>query len=139
MNRTLLSYGWKVVWLAGFMILANFAFHLEKQVQEATSSTFEMAPLFWFYSIVPLMFGIYASLVLVKKWSVHVNWPLLLCVALPCLLLACSNLILYFFSSFEIPVYLHVPHWLLLNSISNLFGMVAGISLVLSLFNDTKK
>lgn len=135
MKRGWKAYVWKLLWLVGFIILLNFHFNLGEEIRETASTNFVMTPYLWFNAVMSFVIGLYIALFFVKRWRWNFNLPLYLCVATPCLLIHFSIPIL-FSASIE---GLKLPLWFVSASTSNIVGIVAGISLLLSMFSDSSE
>ncbi|WP_299514534.1 hypothetical protein [uncultured Rummeliibacillus sp.] len=138
-----LSYFWKILWIIGLIILARLSFSYEIQSKQSADATFNLIPLIWFKVIISILFGLYLSLILVKKWSFKINPSLIWCVSIPSLLLSFTYPITATLASFnnlpEVIANSSILYWLInVRSSSNIFGIVAGLSLILSLFNDSR-
>ncbi|TRZ40563.1 hypothetical protein CEQ21_06580 [Niallia circulans] len=139
MKNNWVSYLLKLIWFIGLVALAIIAFNLDNHIQQSASETFNLLPVIWTKLVISIIFGLYISLILVKKWSFKLNFSLLLCVAIPCLILSFAFPILASLSLGG-----HLPEILESSSISfelqkifsmNVVGIIAGLSLILSLFN----
>lgn len=138
-----LSYFWKILWIIGLIILARISFIYEIQVKQSANETFSLIPLIWFKVIISIVFGLYVSLIFVKKWSFNINPSLIWCVSIPSLLLSFIYPIVATLASFnnlpEVIANSSILYWLInVTSSSNVFGIVAGLSLILSLFNNSR-
>lgn len=137
------SYFWKILWIVGFILLAKISLSYEIQIKQSASETFYLIPVIWFSFFISIIFGLYLSLIFVKKWTFNINSSLLWCVSIPAFLLS-----LIFPISSTLASYNNLPdfianssilYWLInVTSSSNVFGIVAGLSIILSLFNDTR-
>ncbi len=76
------TYLWKLLWVFGLVLLSSIIVHFENQVRYIVNATFNFSLLIWSNLIFSIIFGIYISLIFVKKWyfankisfkSVHVN------------------------------------------------------------------
>lgn len=135
-----LSYFWKVLWIIGLIILARFSFSYEIQIKQSTNETFSLIPLIWFKLIVSIVFGLYLSLIYVKKWTFNINPSLLWCISIPSLLLSFTYPTLAYVKDLpEVIANSSILYWLInVTSSSNVFGIVAGLSLIVSLFNSSQ-
>lgn len=135
------TFIFKIIWLIGLFALVFIGYHYEQIVKENTAITFNMMAEFWFSSSVPFLFGIYFSLLFVKKWSCKVNMPLLLCISIPCLILTFYSPVVYTIvatttsspSSFSVPI----PFWLYKVNYFGIVPIVAGFTLITGLFGAT--
>ena len=136
------KYIWKLIWLVGLVILVHFGNEVEQIVRNYVSIKFNMQPLFWLHAIVPFILGIYISLLFVERWAFNFNLPLLLCVALPCSIIAfyvpiihtTMAIIAIDSSSFSIPI----PLWTMNQTTSSTVSVVAGLTLMFGLFGKKK-
>lgn len=137
-----ISYFMKIIWVIGLIILVNLNLFFSNQLLETANAEFNPVPVLWFDVIFPILLGIYIALLLVKKWSININPALLWCVAAPCLLLLLTYPTLATLSTLEILPesfsYEFTLTWLFKATISTptVFGIVAGITLTLSLFSN---
>lgn len=134
-----LSYFLKILWVVGLIILVIISFNYENQIKQNASETFNLIPVILSKIIISIIFGLYISLVFVKKWSFSINLSLLWCVAIPCMLLSFANPILSTLSSFDsLPENIGsspIFFWVLAISSSDMFGIIAGLTIILSLFD----
>ncbi|KGR79023.1 hypothetical protein [Ureibacillus manganicus] len=131
--KKLLPYLWKLAWVVGLFLLIIIGFDIEKQIQSYSASTFNIAPNIWGFFIIHFIWGIYLSLILIKKWTFQINLPLLICVFLPCVLF---SLIL----PISAITSMHFPFgvWFLNVIPSGVIEIVAGLTFMLSIFNNIK-
>ena len=134
-----LSYFLKFFWVVGLIILAIISFNYENQLQHTATETFNFIPVIWSKLFMSIVFGLYISLLFVKKWSFNINPSLLWCVAGPCIILSLAFPILVTLSSVN-----SLPEMITSSPISsglqkmystNIFGIIAGLTIILSLFN----
>lgn len=134
-----ISYLLKTFWVIGLIILAIISFNYENQIQQTSRETFNFIPFIWSKQFISIIFGLYISLIFVKKWSFSVNPPLLWCVAIPCLIISFAFPIVVTLSSVN-----YLPEIIANSPISfglqkifstNVFGIIAGLTMILSLFN----
>jgi hypothetical protein len=134
-----LSYFLKILWVVGLIILAIISFNYENQIQQTASETYNFIPVIWSKLFISIIFGLYISLVFVKKWSFSINPSLLWCVAIPCIILSFAFPIFVTLSSVD-----YLPEIITSSPISsglqkiystNVFGIIAGLTIILSLFN----
>lgn len=140
MKSKWLSYILKILWVVGLILLAIISFNYQNQIQQTASETFNMVPTIWIEPLISIIFGFYISFIVVKKWSLSVNLSLLWCVAIPCLILTLSLPILVTLSSVnyfsEIPITASFSFGLQKIYSTNAFGIIAGLTIILSLFNS---
>lgn len=138
MNESIRSlYLKNILWLIGLIILTNVSSNVETYFRIMAQKTFVGYPLVWFTFINSIIFGIYISIVLVKKWSLNLNVPLLSFAFIPSLLVAiCYPLLVAIEMAFGILIPF-IPSWILNIAISDMevFGIIAGLTLILGLFN----
>jgi len=129
----------KFIWFIGLIALAIIAFNLDNQIQQSASETYSLLPVIWTKLVISIIFGLYISLILVKKWSIKVNFSLLWCVAIPSLILSVAFPILASLSLSG-----HLPGIVESSPISfglqkifsmNIIGIIAGLTIILSFFN----
>lgn len=129
------TYVMKLLWGVGLFVLIFSSSTLGLSVQKKAETTFINEPLFWFDSMVPVVFGLYLSLLFVKRWTVKVHKPLFLCVTIPCLILTLYVPSVYTFSfSPSVEDFLPNPFWLLSKDSFRIIPIVAGLTLLPSLF-----
>ena len=129
----LLPYLRKVLWVVGLIILAITSFDYASQAQQTMNATASLVSYVWTKLFISIIFGLYISILLVKKWSIKINPSLLICVTIPCLLL-----------SFAYPIWsIHEPNlspsivFSLMKILSTgMLGTIAGLTLVLGIFNN---
>ena len=137
-----ISYFKKIIWVIGFIILVNLSLDFSNQLRKTANAEFNPVPVLWFDVIAPILLGIYIAILLVKKWSININHALLWCVAAPCLLLLLTYPTLATLSTYEILPesfsYEFTINWLFKATVSTpiVFGIVAGMTLTLSLFSN---
>lgn len=126
----------KLFWVVGLLGLLFMSYHLEQSLQQKASETYHILPLFWFYSTAPFLLGVYLSLLFVKKWLFRMNKPLFLCVTVPCLIISFYlPTVTTFFSNLT---FLPNVLWPLELSIFGIIPMVAGLTLIVGLFEVTQ-
>lgn len=79
-----------------------------------------------------IILGIYISLIFVKKWSLNINPTLLWGVSIPCLFIS-------IFSPIMITLGKSISYWVIQISTFEVFGIVSGMTLILSLFSNQSK
>lgn len=133
------SYFLKFIWTVGLIVFAILSIDYEYQLKQTATETFKFIPLIWSKLIISIVFGLYFSLLFVKKWSIRINPSLLWCVAIPCIILSFAFPILVSLSSAgQLPADIAsspIPSWLQSIYSTNLFGILAGLTLILSFFN----
>lgn len=127
-------YLWKIAWIFGLIFLANISLLVENHFKEIANETFNPIPLVWSDSLIPLIFGIYLSLVFMKRWSLYVDKTLLIFVFIPSFLVSFCYPILVMFDNWGISI--SIPYWLIRISNMEVFGIIAGLTLILGTFNN---
>ncbi|RHW41572.1 hypothetical protein D1B31_07590 [Neobacillus notoginsengisoli] len=137
------NYLLKILWVVGLVFLAKLSFDYKNAVKQASNDTFNLTPVIWANFFTSVIFGLYLSLVLIKKWSFKINHALLWFAAVPCLLLA---LIYPLLASFEYagdgpPIWEHSLAQLVMIGMGNpgLFGIAGGLIMMLSVFDARTK
>ncbi|MBU8880100.1 hypothetical protein BGM26_14045 [Bacillus sp. FJAT-29790] len=121
----------KLLWFPGLLGLLFISNHFELIVKQKVTETFIHLPLFWFYSIVPFIFGVYISLLFVKKWLFKMNKQLFLCVTVPCLIISFYfPIVATFFSNAPIPF----VYWIINPTSTGIASIVAGLTFMLAFF-----
>ncbi|MBD8069808.1 hypothetical protein [Bacillus sp. PS06] len=140
-RRKWLNYVSKLLWVIGLTILAIVSFNIEEQLRLSAQETFNHVLVLWSKPLVSTIFGIYISLLFIKKWSYNINSSLFWCVALPCMLLSFIYPILVtaFYSNPDFFIDSLINLWIYKISSYNVFGIVTGFTLMLSLFAQPKK
>jgi hypothetical protein len=131
--KKLSPYLWKLAWVVGLFLLVIISFDIENQIDSYSSSTFDIIPIIWANFFIHFIWGIYLSLIFIKKWTFQVNLPLLICVFLPCILFS-LNFPISTLTSLHIPL----GGWTIKVITSGLIEIVAGLTLMLSIFNNKK-
>ncbi|MGE7093589.1 hypothetical protein ACQKII_19460 [Lysinibacillus sp. NPDC048646] len=138
-----LVYGRKFFWLIGLILLVMLCSNIEKIIQQTVSETFNFMPVIWSNPIIAVIIGFYISLIIVKKWSFNINPSLLWCVAIPCMLLTFAYPVFASLASIESyqldiknPI---IINWLLQIYSTDVFGIIAGMTVILSIFSAPKK
>jgi len=122
------TYMIRVIWFMGLLLLGYIDFRSEHAIKEYVSSTYNYNPVVWYEVGSMFLFGIYLSLLFIKKWSLQVNSPLLICVCIPCLLL--SVIVPYELSKlFSV--------WKIMSN--GIISLVAGFTLPLGLFSANER
>ena len=139
-NSKWVPYLLKILWVVGLIVLAIISYDYEIQISQTASETFNFIPVFWSKPVISILFGLYISLIFVKRWSFRINPSLLWGIAIPCILLTFAFPILVSLSSAgylsetiaSSPIASSLPKVYA----SNVFGLIAGLSIILSLFHD---
>ena len=136
MNKSKRSlYFGQIVWIIGLIVLVALSLNVEDYLNQVASETYNPFALYWYYSLDSFIFGIYISIFFVKKWSFNVNTPLLCFVFIPSLLITCCSLILMMINGWGISI-AYIPYWLIRISQVEVFGIVAGMTLMLGIFTN---
>lgn len=135
-----LSFLWKFLWVIGLFLIGIISFNYEYQLQQTAVETYNFIPVIWFKLFSSVLLGIYISLAFVRSWSLSINQSLLWCVTLPCLIISLAYPALAMLLSINYtPAFIissYVSTGLEKIHYSNIFGIVTGISIVLSLFSN---
>ncbi|KAB2336589.1 hypothetical protein F7731_09490 [Cytobacillus depressus] len=137
-NSNLAFYFWKILWLLGLIVLGNVCLNFRNQVEQTSRETFDMIPFVWVESLIPFIFGLYISLLFVKKWTFNINPSLLWCVSIPCIIFSFGLPLSVSFSVLKVfpeELAISINFWLLNISSLGVLGIVAGLTLILSFFN----
>ncbi|AWE07255.1 hypothetical protein DCE79_07625 [Lysinibacillus sp. 2017] len=129
--KKLIPYLWKLAWVVGLLLLTIISFDIDKQIDSFSASSFNISPKFWANFLIHFIWGIYLSLICIKKWTFQINLPLLICVFLPCILF---SLII----PISVVTSINVPLggiWFVKVLASGFIEIVAGFTLMLSIFN----
>ncbi len=132
----------KIAWLIGLVVLAFLLYQIQFNVEQHVKSTFNPLPLYWTKLCITILAGCYIAIILIDSWKFSVNFSLLFLVSVPCIIIS---------SLFPILIVLSNAHLvfenLFLYNISiqlsklysmNIFGFVAGLTLIISLFSNKK-
>ncbi|MEC1697915.1 hypothetical protein [Schinkia azotoformans] len=134
------SYFWKLTWLVGLIVLAIISLNIVNHFKQMANDTFNFIPLLWSNLFISMTFGIYIALIFIKKWSLKFNPALLWCVSIPCILISfCYSILATFSSIFDNLTFSFIPYWLIRISTIEVFGIVAGLTLILSIFSSPSK
>lgn len=130
-------YFWNLSWLVGLIIIAIINLNIVNHFKQIANDTFNPIPLLWLNSFVLIIFGIYISLIFVKRWSLKFNPVLFWGIFIPSLLISFLTPVLTTISSiFNNSTLLSFnSYWLIKISTLDVFGIVAGLTLILSIFN----
>lgn len=137
------KYVWKSLWVVGLFILVIFSSQLEQSVKKYVETNFNMSPLFWLYSIVPIVFGVYIALLFVKIRSVKLNPSLIVCVTIPCLFIALYGPIISTIvqntASTPDSYTVAIPLWMYNTNAIGILSVVAGLTLIVGLFGGKEQ
>jgi hypothetical protein len=137
------KFAFKLIWVVGLIGLILVGFHYEQIIKQKVEGTYNPLPLYWFYSTVPFLFGVYISLLFVKVWSFKTDLSLFLCVTVPFLIISFYSPVIYTVvfnttttpSSFSVPI----PFWLYKINSFGIVPIVAGLTFTVSLFGVTQQ
>lgn len=128
------SYFGKLIWVMGLFLLTIISFNIKYKIHAISTSTYSIVPVIWTNFIILFIWGVYLSLIFIKKWTIKINLPLLICVFLPCFLFSLFVPLAMIFS-ISLPI---GDIWFNKAARSNLIEMVAGLTFMLSIFNNLK-
>ncbi|MGE7839752.1 hypothetical protein ACQKNX_03065 [Lysinibacillus sp. NPDC093712] len=127
-------YLWKLIWVIGLFLLTIISYEIKNEIRVMSDSTFSITPIFWTNFITLFMLGVYLSLIFIKKWTININLPLLICVFIPCFLFS-----IFLPIATILPLSLPIGGILFSKVISSYFiEIVAGLTFMLSIFNNLK-
>ncbi|WP_456278995.1 hypothetical protein [Bacillus sp. AK128] len=130
------SIFWKLLWTMGLIILAIISLYIVNHFKQLADNTFNLIPLLWTNLFVSIIFGVYVALILVKRWSLKLNLALLWCITIPCILVSfCYPILATVSSIYDNLQFSFIPYWLIRISTIEVFGIIAGKSLMLGIFN----
>nr|WP_106779232.1 hypothetical protein [Lysinibacillus timonensis] len=130
------QYFLKLGWIIGLVILANISLTVKDILLQMAKETFDGYPLIWLNLLVPFIFGIYISFIFIKQWTLNVNTTLLWFVSIPSLLISfCFPILVLLEKNWAISFSL-IPSWLIRISSMEVFSIVAGFTLLLSMFEN---
>lgn len=124
-------YVWKIIWFVGLVILTIISYNIEQHLSNKV--LYNVTPLNWSHFIIHFIWGIYLSLICINRWKIQFNFPLFICVFIPSFVLS-LYLPLTSVSIINIPVGM----WFAKVYSSGLIEIVAGLSLMVSLFYPAK-
>ncbi|WP_312114913.1 hypothetical protein [Brevibacillus reuszeri] len=110
------------------MILGYIDYRSGYAIKDYASSTFSYNLVVWYEVGAMFLFGIYLSFLFIKRWSLQVNFPLLFCVCIPCLLL--SVIVPFELSNL-------FSMWKIMSN--GIISLVAGFTLPLGLFSVNER
>lgn len=126
-----MPYLWKLAWVVGLFLLTIISFNIEKHIDSYSTSIQSITPVYCANFLIHLIWGVYLSLILIKKWTFQINKSLFLCVFLPCFLFSVI-LPVGFLTSINFPI---GGVWFIKIVSSGLIEIVAGLTFMLSIFN----
>lgn len=123
--------------MIGLIILSIISLNYDQYFKHMASDTLNYFPVILSKLLISIFFGIYVSLIFVKKWTINFNPSLLYCVTIPCMLISFSYpLLITLESVFENQTFSFIPYWVLRLSSLEVFGITVGLTLILSIFNN---
>lgn len=128
----------KLIWMIGFLLLVFGSISIKQHFKELASSTFNPSAFVWVSSMIAIVIGGYIALLFIKQAQVKLNRGLFLFVTMPCLLLTLYYPILTIIPSVAEPIPLFMSASFIQFTSQEIFGVVAGLTLVLSLFKQKK-
>lgn len=128
-----MPYLWKLAWVVGLFLLVMISFDIENQIDSYSNANYDIIPKIWANFFIHFIWGLYLSLIFIKEWNFKVNRPLLICVFLPCILFS-----LNFPMSVLTSLYIPLGNWTIKVITSGLIEIVAGLTLMLSIFDNKK-
>lgn len=138
MHHKWLIWSSKLLWIVGLFGLILFGYHLEQIINQKANETFKnILSLFWFNATAPFIFGLYISLLFVKRWSFKFNPPLFLCVTVPCLIVSFYPPVVYTFASIttsDSSFSANISFWFFKINSFGIAPIVAGLTFFASLF-----
>ncbi len=127
-------YLWKLIWVIGLFLLTIISYDIKNEIRVMSDSTFSITPVFWTNFITLFIWGVYLSLIFIKKWTININLPLLICVFIPCFLIS-----IFLPIATILPLSLPIGGIWFSKVISSYFiEIVAGLTFMLSIFNNLK-
>ena len=143
MRQEIMKIALKLLWVMGLLAMILVAFHYQQVIKEDFEATYSPLFTYWFHSVVPFLFGLYSSLLFIKSWSLKIDIPLFLCVTFPLIILSFYSPVTYTIfsnlapnpSSFNVPI----PFWLSKISLFEIVPIVAGLTLIVSLFGVNRQ
>ena len=67
------SYLLKILWVIGLIVLAMISYNYEIQISQTASETYNFIPVFGSKPVISILFGLYTSLIFVKRWSLRIK------------------------------------------------------------------
>ncbi|WP_346235450.1 hypothetical protein MKY04_04995 [Lysinibacillus telephonicus] len=130
----------KIAWLIGLVIFSRIAYQLEFNVQNYSQSIINLTPVIWIKFFTTFLLGCYVAILFVRQWKFHINKFLLLLVSIPCIFISILYPIIISFASVGLlPEFLNtsrIPMELFKLYSMDIFGFVAGLTFVISLFSS---
>lgn len=126
----------KISWMIGFFLLIFISISINNYLKELASTTYKPTPYMWATAVIPIVIGAYIALLFIKQFKLKLNMGLFIFVTIPCLLLTLYYPIITIFPSVVDPLPFLMSASLIQFTSEEIFGVVAGLTLVLSLFKQ---
>lgn len=126
----------KISWMIGFLLLIFGSISVNNYLKELASTTFNPTSYVWATAVISIVIGGYIALLFIKQFKVKLNMGLFIFVTIPCLLLTLYYPIVTIFPSVVDPLPFLMSASFIQFSSEEIFGVVAGLTLVLSLFKQ---
>ena len=127
----------KISWMIGFFLLIFISISINNYLKELASTTYKPTPYMWATAVIPIVIGAYIALLFIKQFKLKLNMGLFIFVTIPCLLLTLYYPIITIFPSVVDPLPFLMSASLIQFTSEEIFGVVAGLTLVLSLFKQS--
>lgn len=126
----------KISWMIGFLLLIFGSISVNNYLKELASNTFNPTSYVWATAVISIVIGGYIALLFIKQFKVKLNMGLFIFVTIPCLLLTLYYPIVTIFPSVVDPLPFLMSASFIQFTSEEIFGVVAGLTLVLSLFKQ---
>ncbi|MBK3493748.1 hypothetical protein JFL43_02510 [Viridibacillus sp. YIM B01967] len=126
----------KLIWVVGLFGLILGSYHLKQMVEQQVSQNYIIGPRFWLDATMPFLFGLYISLLFIKRWTFKINIPLFLCVTVPCLIISFYTPVVYTITSnstSDLVLSIPMPFWLFKLNSYGIAPITAGLTFLISL------
>ncbi|QFG00190.1 hypothetical protein PB01_15980 [Psychrobacillus glaciei] len=141
MRKKWSPYVWNLLWVVGLIALLLISNELGLKIRYHVATTFHMLPITWYYAFAAFVIGVYISLLFINVRAVKWNWPLIICVTVPCFIIAFYYPVTYTIvqttasdpGNFSVPI----PIWLMNINFVGILGipsLVAGLTLMVGMF-----
>ncbi|MCH7323411.1 hypothetical protein LZ480_16165 [Solibacillus sp. MA9] len=124
----------KISWMIAFLLVVYGSIIINNQAKAFSSATYNLTPYLCASAITSIIIGSYIALLFLKQLKLQFNTSLFVCVTIPCLVLTLYYPVLVIAQTFLENFQFLVPHQLVRLTSENIFGVVAGLTLVLSVF-----
>lgn len=131
-NRGLPLFLHYLAWFIGFFILLLIDRHFIAVVTKLKYS-FIVLPSIWYGVLAPIVLGAYTFTAFVRKWTYKVCIPILICMSLPCLILALYVPVAFTLAAYNIHV--RLPEWLPDSKDTDLISFAGGLALMKGFFS----